>query len=203
MSRSPSSDRADSTSLNLTTLSLDSIVPYWRNPRRITDEAVNAVAESIRRYGYQQPIVVDAENVIIIGHTRYAALRRLDYREVPVRVESELTPKQVKHLRAIDNRTAEYTNWDFDTLVDEMQDLDANLGQSFFADIALDIEEVTGTPFIQTEPVDATTEASGTGEPIGTMDADAAEFICPSCFHSWETTVTPAQIRKGRIEEDA
>lgn len=190
MSQSPSSD------MELTTMSIDSIVPYWRNPRKITDEAVNAVAESIRRYGYHQPIVVDGQNTIIIGHTRYAAMRRLKFTEVAVRVEDTLTQKQVKHLRAIDNRTAEYTSWDFDALVDEMTGLDESLGKSFFADLAPKFEEITGEPFIQTEPAEATTAKSTEG-----MEDDQAEFICPSCFHSWETRVTEAQIRKGRIEE--
>lgn len=191
MSRSLSSDRADSASMTLTTLNLDSIVPYWRNPRRITDEAVNAVAESIKRYGYRQPIVVDAEHTLIIGHTRYAALRRLGYTEAAVRVEKNLSQKQVKHLRAIDNRTAEYTDWDFDVLVDEMRELDSDITESFFADLALSVEEVTGTPYV--EPSDASP----------TLDRDEAEFICPSCFHTWETPVSEAQIRKGRIEEEA
>lgn len=185
MSRSHSSD------MNLTTLNLDSIVPYWRNPRRITDEAVNAVAESIKRYGYRQPIVVDAEHTLIIGHTRYAALRRLGHTEAVVRVEDSLSQKQVKHLRAIDNRTAEYTDWDFDVLVDEMRELDSDITESFFADLALSVEEVTGTPHV--EPSDASPA----------MDRDEAEFICPSCFHTWETPVSEAQIRKGRIEEEA
>jgi ParB-like chromosome segregation protein Spo0J len=91
-------------------LSLDDIVPYWRNPRVVTDDAVNAVAESIERYGYTQPIVVDAENVIVIGHTRYAALRRLGATEAPVMTVTTLSPTQVKQLRVIDNKAHELTS---------------------------------------------------------------------------------------------
>lgn len=201
MSKSP---RTSESSMDLTTLPIDTIVPYWRNPRKITEEAVNAVAESIRQYGYHQPIVVDDEYTIIIGHTRYAAMRRLGYTEIAVRVENDLTEKQVKHLRAIDNRTAEYTSWDFDALVDELSELDSALGQSFFTDLAPEIENVTGQPFIQTEPAEArTADSEGGSDAPETLGKDEAEFICPSCFHSWETTVTEADIRKGRIEEKA
>ena len=60
------------------TVDLDRVRPYWRNPRRVTEDAVTQLMASISEYGYQQPIVVDSDYVIIVGHTRYAALRRLN-----------------------------------------------------------------------------------------------------------------------------
>ena len=86
------------------TISLDKVRPYWRNPRRVTEDAVNQLIASIREYGYQQPIVVDSDYVIIVGHTRYAALRRMEVTEAPVRVARSLTPAQAKQYRVLDNR---------------------------------------------------------------------------------------------------
>lgn len=168
---------------------LDELVPYWRNPRKISDDAVNAVAESISRYGYQQPIVVDGSNVIIIGHTRYMALRRLGYTECAVKVETGLTPHQVKQLRIIDNKTAEYTAWDFSKLVNELEGLDAQLMNSFFPEIAPPSSEDLQDPVVFTETHE-------TPPPSG---SDVAEFICPQCFHQWEMSVTKEAIYSGRL----
>jgi ParB-like chromosome segregation protein Spo0J len=68
------------------TLPLDQITPYWRNPRRIPGDAIKSVRESLERYGYQQPIVVDEHNVIVVGHTRYYAMQQMDIDEVEVYV---------------------------------------------------------------------------------------------------------------------
>jgi ParB-like chromosome segregation protein Spo0J len=82
------------------------IKPYEKNPRD-NDEAVNAVAESIRRFGFRQPIVVDADGVIVCGHTRWKAVQRLGFAVVPVHVASDLTPEQIRAYRIADNKTAE------------------------------------------------------------------------------------------------
>src|SRR5690348_363088 len=97
------------------TLKVADIKPYFRNPRRITEEAVNAVAESIQRYGYVQPITVDSDNVIIVGHTRHRALQKLGVKQVQVYV-SDLSEEKAKEYRLIDNRTSEMTTWDHEAL---------------------------------------------------------------------------------------
>lgn len=98
---------------------IDSIVPYAANPRK-NDHAVAAVAESIRRFGFQQPIVVDAAGIIIVGHTRYKAAKLLEMTEVPVIVADKLTPEQVKSYRIADNKLHELSDWDFKTLQSEL-----------------------------------------------------------------------------------
>src|SRR5690625_7573707 len=103
---------------------IDSIKPNWRNPRRISDEAIEQLAHSIQEYGYQQPLVVDGKNVLIVGHTRYAAMRRLGVETVQVMIADQLTPKQVKQFRLIDNRAAEYTTWDPEVLAWQLAELD-------------------------------------------------------------------------------
>jgi len=103
---------------------LDRIKPYDRNPR-INDAAVDAVAESIRQYGFRQPIVVDTDGVIICGHTRYKAAQKLGLEKVPVHVAKDLTPEQVKAYRIADNRLAEIAEWNLDLLPIELTELKA------------------------------------------------------------------------------
>jgi hypothetical protein len=173
---------------------LNSVIPYWRNPRRVTDEAVNMLAESIKQYGYQQPIVVDEKMTIIIGHTRYAAMRRLGVESADILIVSNLSPARVKQLRIIDNRAAEYTSWDFDALFDEVAELDAELMTRFFPDVQA-FTNVDDEP--KPEP---SWNIEGPIELPEGMGADT-EFICPSCYHSWETHVTREQIFSGQIGE--
>lgn len=98
---------------------LDEIRPYENNPR-VNDGAVGAVAESIREFGFQQPIVVDRDGVIIAGHTRYKAAKKLGLTEVPVVVAENLTDEQVRAYRLADNKTGELAEWDFSALEEEL-----------------------------------------------------------------------------------
>jgi len=100
------------------------IRPYDRNPRD-NDAAVDAVAASIRQFGFRQPIVVDDLGVIICGHTRYKAALKLGLRQVPVHVARDLTPDQVRAYRIADNKTAELAEWNMELLPIEMKDLQA------------------------------------------------------------------------------
>ena len=86
---------------------IDAIRPYERNPRR-NDPAVAAVAASLREFGFQQPIVVDGQGVIITGHTTHKAAKKLGLQHVPVHVASDLTPEQVQAFRLADNKSAEF-----------------------------------------------------------------------------------------------
>jgi DNA modification methylase len=98
------------------------IKPYDKNPRD-NDGAVEAVARSIREYGFRQPIVVDADGVIIVGHTRWKAAQKLGMEEVPVHVATDLTPTQIKAYRIADNKVAELASWDMDLLPIELSEL--------------------------------------------------------------------------------
>lgn len=101
---------------------IKSIRPYEKNPRR-NDEAVDAVAASIREFGWQQPIVVDKNGVIIAGHTRYKAAKKLKCDTVPVVVADDLTEDQVKAYRLADNKTGELAEWDTALLGEELAEL--------------------------------------------------------------------------------
>lgn len=101
---------------------LASITPYERNPRD-NAAAVEPVARSIREFGFQQPIVVDGDGVIVVGHTRYLAARQLGLEAVPVVVANGLTPEQIRAYRLADNRLGEIARWDYDLLPIELGDL--------------------------------------------------------------------------------
>lgn len=101
---------------------IKSIRPYEKNPRR-NDEAVDAVAASIKEFGWQQPIVVDRDGVIIAGHTRYKAAKKLKCDTVPVVVADDLTENQVKAYRLADNKTGELAEWDTALLGEELAEL--------------------------------------------------------------------------------
>jgi hypothetical protein len=180
------------------TLDIDDIIPYWRNPRRMSSETVNAIAESISRYGYQQPIVVDEDYVIIIGHTRYTALRRLNVTSIPVLVAKGLDADKVKQLRIIDNKAAEFTMWDFEKLQTELGKMDQDTMQAFFYDIAgmVDPEGTSENSF------DANAPLPGQTEDEREADADNldVEFICPDCFHSFTKHVTRNSIMTGVLK---
>ena len=98
-------------------------IPYARNPRIAPEAAIAKVAASLAEYGWRQPIVVDPDGVIVVGHTRLLAAKRLGLAEVPVHVATDLTPQQVKAYRLADNRTAEESSWDLELLPLEISEL--------------------------------------------------------------------------------
>lgn len=111
-------------------VSIQDVKPYTKNPRK-NDDGVDAVANSIKEFGWQQPIVVDKDNVIIVGHTRYKAAKKLGMDKVPVVVADNLSPEQVKAYRLADNKTGELTDWDMGLLDDELADI-ADIDMSDF-----------------------------------------------------------------------
>lgn len=97
---------------------------YENNPRH-NEKAIDAVAESIKQFGFKVPLVIDRDGVIVAGHTRLKAARKLELEKVPCVVADDLTPEQVKAFRLADNKTAELAEWDFELLESELQDLQA------------------------------------------------------------------------------
>ncbi len=105
---------------------IDRPIPYARNARNIPQSAIDKVAASIKEFNWQQPVVVDEEGVIICGHTRLLAARKLGLEMVPVHVASNLSPGQVKAYRLLDNRSHEEATWDMELLGAELVDLQAS-----------------------------------------------------------------------------
>lgn len=105
--------------MNIIEKKIGDIIPYEKNPRK-NDEAVKYVAESIKQFGFKVPIVIDKNNVIVAGHTRYKASKKLGLKEVPCIVADDLTEEQIKAYRLADNKVAELAEWDFDLLGAEL-----------------------------------------------------------------------------------
>jgi hypothetical protein len=109
--------------MKIETWPIDRPKDYPKNARKWSSQAIEKVAESIREYGWRQPVVVDAHEVIAIGHLRRAAGRFLGLTEVPVHVARDLTPAQIRGLRLADNRTNQEASWDDDLLGPELAEL--------------------------------------------------------------------------------
>ncbi len=119
---------------------LADIIPYENNPR-INDGAVDAVAASLREFGFRQPIVVDTEGVIVCGHTRYKAALKLGLEKAPVHVAKDLSPAQIKAYRIADNKSGELAEWNFDLLPIELGELQAM--EFDLASLGFDEKELT------------------------------------------------------------
>ncbi|MCC7407357.1 MAG: ParB N-terminal domain-containing protein [Phycisphaeraceae bacterium] len=148
---------------------IETITPYPGNPRQ-NDEAVDAVAASLREFGFRQPIVVDEQGVIIAGHTRFKAAKKLGLEKVPVHVATDLTPAQVKAYRIADNQTANLAEWDYELLPIELaglQEVNFDLGLLGFDAEELnrimsgDVQEGLTDPDEVPAPPDAATTQPG------------------------------------------
>ena len=131
---------------------LEDLVPYERNPR-INDGAVKYVAESIKEFGFKVPIVIDKDNVIVCGHTRYKAAQELGLDEAPCIIADDLTDEQIKAFRIIDNKVAEKASWENTKLQNELTEINGidmeALGFPAVDDLDFDFEE---TPEKEKEP---------------------------------------------------
>jgi hypothetical protein len=104
-------------------MSVNDITPYEKNPRKIPDRAIEIVAESLKRFGWQQPLIVDKAHVLVAGHTRLLAAQRVGEDVVPVVVADKLTPEEIRAFRIADNRTHDFTSWDYPGLISELETL--------------------------------------------------------------------------------
>ena len=104
-------------------MNINELVPYEKNPRK-NDASVPKVMESIKQFGFKVPIVVDGNNVIVTGHTRFKAAQKLGMTKVPVIIADDLTEEQIKAFRLADNKVSEYSVWDYDLLAGELLELD-------------------------------------------------------------------------------
>lgn len=107
---------------------IDELVPYENNAR-INDGAVDAVANSISDFGFKVPVIVDKNNVLVAGHTRVKAAKRLGLTKVPCIVADDLDDEQIKAFRLIDNKTSELSEWDYEKLAEEIKDIEIDLSE--------------------------------------------------------------------------
>ena len=126
--------------MDITDVKIDDITPYHDNPRVNTD-AINVVKKSLSEFGFQQPLVLDKDNVIIVGHTRFAAAKELGFTDVPCFIADNLSEDKIKAYRIMDNKSAEYASWNYGLLTKEITDLlesDYDLEYTGFSDSELE-----------------------------------------------------------------
>lgn len=145
---------------------ISELKPYANNPR-LNDGAVDAVAASIKNFGFKVPLVVTADGEIIAGHTRLKAAQKLKMKTVPVIIADDLTPEQVKAFRLADNKVGELAGWDFEKLDLELAEIDLDMSQFGFGDN----EEF--------EPKEAPEDFKEFDEDIPT------KYKCPKCGYEW------------------
>ena len=107
-------------------LSVDELIPYENNPRK-NDEAVDKVALSISAFGFKVPIVIDKDKVIVTGHTRLKAAKKLGIKTVPCIMADDLSEEQIKAFRLADNKVAEFSEWDEEKLMKELESLEMDM----------------------------------------------------------------------------
>ena len=108
--------------MDIKNISVKDLISYEKNTKKHDDVQINNVAESIKQYGFVQPIVIDKNNVVVIGHCRLLAAKKLKMADVPCVCVEDLTEEQVKALRIVDNKSNE-SPWDFDFLADELAEI--------------------------------------------------------------------------------
>lgn len=123
---------------NVIEIDISMITPYENNPRN-NEKAIDYVAESIKNFGFRVPIIIDKDNVIVAGHTRYKAAKQLEIKKVPCIVISDMTPEQIRAFRIADNKVSEYSTWNEEMLRKELLNLsDFELQSIGFQDWELD-----------------------------------------------------------------
>lgn len=135
--------------MEIKVFNLSEIKPYENNPRK-NDKSIDLVANSIQQFGFKVPIVIDADNVIVAGHTRYKAAVKLGMDSVPCIVADDLTDEQIKAFRLADNKVGEQSTWDMDLLAEELDSiLDLDMSDFGFdldmpeEDFAIDLDDKT------------------------------------------------------------
>ena len=118
---------------------ISDIKPYENNPR-INVDSVDKVANSIKEFGYRVPIIIDKNNVIVAGHTRLLAAEKLGITEIPCIVADDLTEQQINAFRLVDNKTTEFSDWDYEKLKEELYALDMDLSEYGFEKIAKNLK---------------------------------------------------------------
>ena len=169
--------------MNIEFMAVDDVIPYEGNPRRMRKipdtemDAVSVVAESIDKYGFNQPIVVDGNSVVVVGHTRLAAAKRLGLTQVPAFRARGLTEEQARQYRVADNKTAEWTGWDFEKLL-----ADTSLEDEIPGFAPSEFEGLHQTNFSMSDLGDARPATTTSTKAPSGNDEDTREFVQLSFF---------------------
>ena len=182
------------TETKVKTLRITEIKPYWRNPRN-NAAAIEAVKQSITQFGFNQPLILDEDNVIIAGHTRYKALQELGVDKVPCIIKAGLSAQEAKAYRIAVNKTSELSSWDMDKLIPELREIEAIDAMEIYFP-ALSLEELLK----DTAGAGDTAFKNPTAESIGKIETKMqvqfeeaskvrqsayVEVVCPHCAESF------------------
>ena len=141
---------------------IEEIIPYKNNPR-YNKNSIEEVAESIKEFGFKVPILLDENNVIICGHTRYEASKLLKLKTVPCIIVTDLTKEQIRAFRLVDNKVAEYSKWDYEKLKEELNKINMDLlGFELYDDL-----DISDDDFIKDMKI--------------TKEKKEKVYICPEC----------------------
>lgn len=162
-----------------------------RNPRRIPERAVKIVAESITRFGWKQPLVVDADRTLIVGHTRHRAARSLGLTHVPVIIADDLTPEEVNAYRIADNRSGDFTTWDLPELAQQLAELEDDFAEvlalaDWEAVTAQAADLIGGTSSSPGAAGSGSADTEGVDLPEAIINALDGGFMLNVCFRSKE-----------------
>lgn len=146
---------------------------YENNPR-INEKAIKPVMNSIQEFGFKVPLVIDKNNVIITGHTRVEAAKRLGLETVPCIIADDLSEEQIKAFRLVDNKTSEYAEWDFMKLEEELREFN-----EFDFDISLFDFSLSFTEELEEKEEDIPESFDEYDEDIET------KHQCPKCGYEW------------------
>ena len=152
--------------LKIEYVDIDKIKPYENNPR-LNEQAIPYVMNSIKEFGFKNPIIIDKNNVIIAGHTRLESAKRLGMKEVPIIHADDLTEEQVKAFRLADNKVSEKAQWNFELLDEELENLDIDMEQYGFDKI----EDINLDDFFEVKQEETNKEEGSKPNTI----------ICPHC----------------------
>lgn len=194
----------------LVTLKVGKIRPYWKNPR-LNEETVKVLEQSIERYGYIAPLVVDEDSVIIIGHARFKALIKLGYKEIDV-IVADMGEAKAREYRLIDNKIAEASGWDEDILMDEIVAIGSPLKEfqifnHFYRDkdaptVFDEDDYIRGKRYGDMND-DEKAEAQGL---IAEMNSHYNLIRCPHCDESFEAYVEEEEKggkkKKSKVKRD-
>ena len=148
--------------MNVYDVKIEDLRVYENNPRK-NDKSVDLVANSIAEFGFKVPLVIDAENTIICGHTRLKAAKKLGLEVVPCIIADDLTPEQIRAFRLADNKTSEFSDWDFNALEAELHALSDSIDMSEYG---FDLDTISADSF---------------GDDFTLPDGDKSEF-CQMTF---------------------
>lgn len=179
-------------------INISLVKPYWRNPRENKD-GVEKVKRSIQEYGYRNPILVDKNNVIIAGHTRYKALLQLGYKEIEIIVAKDMDENKAKEYRIIDNKTSEYSKWS-ETLEAELRGFtNDDILKEFFPNVDFglsDVRENIASDNINIGNIENSLKNKFLDR-SNVMHDEKVNFICPNCGEEFSMNKSDIDREEG------